>query len=56
MLETIKFLEENTGCTLSDIHHSKVLFDLPSKMMTIKMKLNKWDLIKLNPFSQQGKQ
>ena len=27
--ETIKFLEENIGCTLLDIHHSKVFFDLP---------------------------
>ena len=27
--ETIKFLEENIGCTLFDIHHSKVFFDLP---------------------------
>ena len=25
--ETIKLLEENTGKTLSDIHHSRILYD-----------------------------
>ena len=27
--ETIKFLEEHIGKTLSDINHSKILYDLP---------------------------
>ena len=27
--ETIKFLEENIGKTLSDIHHSRILYDPP---------------------------
>jgi len=27
--ETIKLLEENTGKTLSDINHSKILYDPP---------------------------
>ena len=27
--ETVKFLEENTGRTLSDINQSKILYDLP---------------------------
>ena len=38
--ETIKLLEENIGCTLFDIHHSKVFFDLPPKVMEIKTKIN----------------
>ena len=42
--ETIK-LEENIGKTLSDINHSKILYDSPSRVMEIKTKINKWDLI-----------
>ena len=48
--ETIKFLEENIGRTLSDINHSKILNDPPPRVMEIKAKLNKWDLIKLKSF------
>ena len=44
--ETIKLLEENIGKTLSDIHHSRILYDLPSRVKEIKAKINKWDLIK----------
>ena len=33
--ETIKFLEENTGRTLSDINHSKILYDSPPKVTEI---------------------
>ena len=29
--ETIKLLEENIGITLSDINHSKILYDAPSQ-------------------------
>ena len=46
-LETIKVLEENIGKTLSDINHSKILYDPPPRLMEIKAKINKWDLIKL---------
>ena len=49
--ETIKLLEENIGGTLFDIHHSKILFDPPPRVMEIKTKVNKWDLIK--SFAQQ---
>ena len=49
-LETIKLLEENIGRTLSDINHSKILFDPPPRVMEIKAKINKWDLIKLKSF------
>ena len=45
--ETIKLLEENIGKTLSNINHSKILYDPPPRVMEIKAKINKWDLIKL---------
>ena len=48
--ETIKFLEENIGKTLSDINHSRILHDPPLRVMEIKAKINKWDLIKLKSF------
>ena len=31
--ETIKFIEENTGRTLSNINHSKILHDPPPRVM-----------------------
>ena len=48
--ETIKLLEENIGRILSNINHSKILYDLPPRVMEIKIKINKWDLIKLKSF------
>ena len=45
--ENIKLIEENIGETLSDIHHSRILFDTPPKVLEIKAKINKWDLIKI---------
>ena len=48
--ESIKLLEENIGRTLHDINHSKILFDTPPRVMEIKSKINKWDLIKLKNF------
>ena len=50
MPETIKLLEENIGRTLSDINHSKILYDPPPRVMEIKTKINKLDLIKLKSF------
>ena len=47
--ETIK-LEENRGRTLSDIHHSRILYDPPSRILEIKAKINKQDLIKIKSF------
>ena len=41
--ETIKLLGENIGRTLSDINHSKILYDLPSRVMEIKTKINTAD-------------
>ena len=48
--ETIKFLEENIGKTLSDINHSRILYNPPPRTLEIKAKINKWDLIKLKSF------
>ena len=48
--ETIKLLEENIGRPLSDINQSKILYDLPPRVMEIKTKVNKWNLIKLKSF------
>src|SRR5574340_1147744 len=48
--ETIKFLEENIAKTLSYIHHSRILYDPPPRILEIKAKINKWDLIKLKSF------
>ena len=44
--EIIKPLEENIGETLSDINHSKILYDPPPRILEIKVKINKWDLVK----------
>jgi len=48
--DTIKLLEENIGQTLSDINDSNIFSDLPLRVLTIKRKINKWDLIKLQSF------
>ena len=45
--ETITLLEENIGRTLDDKNQSKILCDLPPRVMEIKTKINKWDLIEL---------
>ena len=44
-LDTTKLLEENIGRTLSDIKSHKVFFNLSLKIMEIKAKVNKWDLV-----------
>ena len=49
-LDTIKFLEENIGRTLFDINCSNIFLDPPPRVMKVKMKINKWDLIKLKSF------
>ena len=48
--ETIKLLEEKIGKTLSDIHHNGILYDPPPRILEIKAKINKWDLIKIKSF------
>ena len=53
--ETIKLLKENIGRALNDINQSKILYDPPPRVMEIKTKINKWDLINLKAFAQQRK-
>ena len=48
--ETIKLLEEEIGRTLDDVNQNKILYDLPPRVMAMKTKINKWDLIKLKIF------
>ena len=48
--ETVKPLEENIGRTLDDINQSKILYGPPPRVVEIKTKVNKWDLIKLKSF------
>ena len=51
MKDTIKLLKENIGRTLSDIDHINIFFDPSIRIMEIKTKPNKWDLIKLKGFA-----
>ena len=48
--ETVKLLEENIGRTLDGINQSKILYNPPPRVMEIKTKINKWDMIKLKSF------
>ena len=48
--ENIKLLEEQISRTLNDINQNKILYDPPTRVMEIKTKVNKWDLIKLKSF------
>ena len=43
--DTIK-LEENIGRTFFDINHSNICFNPSPRIMEIKTKINKWDLLK----------
>ena len=45
--ETIKPLEENIGKTPDDLSLGKILYGSPPRVIEIKTKVNKWDLIKL---------
>ena len=52
--EIIKPPEESIGKTLFDVNHSKIRYDPPTKVMEIKTKINKSDLI-LKAFAQRRK-
>ena len=51
----MKLLEENIGRTLSDINQNKIFYDPSCRVMEIKIRVNKWDLIKPKTFAQQRK-
>ena len=44
--DRIQLLEENIGKKLSEINHSRIIYD----PLEIKAKINKWDLIKIKRF------
>ena len=48
--QKLKLLEENIVRTLNDINQSKILCDPPPRVMEIKTKVNKWDMIKFKSF------
>ena len=48
--ETIKLLEENIGKATPNINHNINLYDPHPRVMEIKAKINKWDIIKLKNF------
>ena len=53
--ETIKLLEENIGKTLSNMNHSRILYNPPPRILEIKEKISKCYLMKLKAFAQQRK-
>ena len=46
----MKLLEENISKIRFDINPSKILYDRSPRLMEIKTKIDKWDLIKLKSF------
>ena len=48
--EIVNLLDENIHRTLDDINQSEILYDPPPRVMEIKAKVNKLDLIKLKSF------
>ena len=53
--ESITLLEENVGKTSSDINHSRILYDPPPRVMEIKARISKFDLIELKSFCTMNK-
>ena len=45
--DTVKLLEENIGRALYGTNRSRILLDPHPRVMEIKTKINKWDLMKL---------
>ena len=48
--ETIKLGGKHRQYTLFDINHSNIFLDPPPRIMEIKAKINKWDLIRLKSY------
>ena len=46
MSDTVKLIEENIGRTHFDINCNDIFLDPPARLMKIKTKINKWDLMK----------
>ena len=46
----INILKGDIKDEFSDINHGRILYDSPPRVMEIKAKINKWDLIKLKSF------
>ena len=53
--DTVELLEKNAGKTLSDINYSNVFLNPSARIMEIKTKINKWDLLKLKRFHTMKK-
>ena len=53
--DAIKLLKENIGRMIFDINHTNIFFHPLPRIMTIKTKINQWNLIKLFAFAQQRK-
>ena len=51
----MKLLQENVGITLFDINYSRILYGPPPRVMEIKAKISKGDLIKLKSFCTMKK-
>ena len=48
--QKLKLLEENIHRTHDNINQIKILYDPPPRVIEIKPKVNKWDLIKFKSF------
>jgi len=48
--DTIKFLEETIGRTFLGINRRNIIFNPSPRVMKVKTKINKWDLLKLKSF------
>ena len=48
--ETIKLLKENIGKTRSNINYGRILYVPPPRILEIKTKTDKWELIKIKSF------
>ena len=46
----MKLLGKNISKTLSNINHSRILYDPLPRILEIKTKINKWNLIKIKSF------
>ena len=47
----MQLLEENMQRTLYDINCNKIFFNPPARIMKIKRKISKWDLVNLYAFA-----